>query len=107
LPALYSMGDKVTDLRNLIPCDYNSCIHGGHDVYSNRLGFLDRQVASACSARFVEQSEDPFGPFWRVGPPCSVRPMWSHEGILVYTPTASPRALCILKRHAVLTFSDQ
>jgi hypothetical protein len=40
LPALYSTGGKVTDLRNLIPADYNSCIYGGHDVYPNRLGFL-------------------------------------------------------------------
>jgi hypothetical protein len=27
LPTLYSMGGKVIDLRNLIPADYNSCVH--------------------------------------------------------------------------------
>jgi hypothetical protein len=63
LPALYSTGGKVTDLRNLILADYNSYIHGGHDVYSNQLGFLDHQVASTCSAWFTEQSRDPCGPF--------------------------------------------
>jgi hypothetical protein len=107
LPALYSTGVKVTDLRNLISTDYNYCIHGGYDIYSNRLCFLDYQVVSACSARFTEQFGDPRGPFWRVGPPCLAQPMWSHEGIRVYTPTSSPRALCILKQHAILTFSDQ
>jgi hypothetical protein len=63
LPALYSTEGKVTDLRNLILANYNSCIHGGHDVYPNQLGFLDRQVVSACSARFTEQFGDPRGPF--------------------------------------------
>jgi hypothetical protein len=107
LLVLYSMGGKVTDLKNLIPTDYNSCIYGGHDFYPNRLGFLDCQVVFACSARFTEQFEDLRGPFWGIGPPHLAWPMWSHEGIWVYTPTASPRALCILKRHAVLSFSDQ
>jgi hypothetical protein len=87
LPTLYSMGGKVTDLWNLIPADYNSCIHRGHNVYPNRLGFLDHQVVSACSARFAEQFGDPRGPFWRVGPPRLARPMWSHEGIRVCAPT--------------------
>jgi hypothetical protein len=35
LPALYSTGGKVIDLRNLILADYNSYIHRGHDVYPN------------------------------------------------------------------------
>jgi hypothetical protein len=107
LLALYSSGGKVIDLRNLILADYNSCIHRGYNIYPNRLCFLDHQVDSACSARFAEQFGDPHGPFWQVGPPCLVWPMWSHEGIRVYTPTASPWAPCILKQHAVLTFFDQ
>jgi hypothetical protein len=37
--------------------------HGGYDIYPNRLGFLDCQVVSACSARFAEQFGDPCGPF--------------------------------------------
>jgi hypothetical protein len=89
LPALYSPKGKVTDLRNPIPADYNSRIRKGYNIYPNRLGFLDRQVVFACSVRFAEQSGDPCDPFWRVGPPCLVRPMWSHEGIRVYTPTLS------------------
>jgi hypothetical protein len=40
LLTLYSTGGKVTDLRNIILADYNSCIHRGHDVYPNRLGSL-------------------------------------------------------------------
>jgi hypothetical protein len=63
LPALYSMGGKITDLMNLIPADYNSCIHRGHDVYPNRLGFLDQQVVSTCSAQFAKQFGDPRSPF--------------------------------------------
>jgi hypothetical protein len=86
---------------------YKYCIHGGHDIYSNWLGFLDQQVVSACSALFTEQFGDPRGAFWWVGPPHPAWPMCSHEGIWVYTPTASPRAPCILKQHAILTFSDQ
>jgi hypothetical protein len=35
LPALYSSGGKVTDLRNLILADYNCCIRGGYDIYPN------------------------------------------------------------------------
>jgi hypothetical protein len=97
LPVLYSLGGKVTDLRNPIPANYNSHIRRGYDIYPNRLGFLDHQVVSACSARFVEQSGDPCGPFWQVDPPYLAWPMRSHEGIRVYTPTVSPRALCILK----------
>jgi hypothetical protein len=89
LCALYSTGGKVTDLRNLIPTDYNCCIHEGYDIYPNQLCFLD-QVIFACTARFAEQFGDPRGPFWRVGPPCLARPMWSHEGIQVYTLTTSP-----------------
>jgi hypothetical protein len=108
LLALYSTGGgKVTDLRNLILANYNWCIHRGYDIYSNQLCFLDHQVVSTCSARFTEQFGDLSGPFWQVGPPCLTRPMRSHEGIRVYTPIASPRALCILKQHAVLTFSNQ
>jgi hypothetical protein len=42
LPALYNPGGKVTDLRNLIPTDYNSYIRRGYDINPNRLGFLDR-----------------------------------------------------------------
>jgi hypothetical protein len=49
LPALYSTGGKVIGLRNLVPIGYNCCIHGGYDIYPNRLGFLDQQVVSACS----------------------------------------------------------
>jgi hypothetical protein len=86
LPALYSTGGKVIYLRNLVPIGYNYCIHGGHNIYLNRLGFLDQQVVSACSARFAEQFGDPRSSFWRVGPPCPAWPMWSHEGIQVYTP---------------------
>jgi hypothetical protein len=56
---------------------------------SNQLGFLDRQVVFACFAQFVEQFRDPRGLFWRIGPPRLARPMWSHEGIRVYTPTIS------------------
>jgi hypothetical protein len=63
LPALYSSGGKVTDLRNLILADYNCCIYGGYDIYSNRLCFLDHQVVSTCSARFAEQFGDLRGPF--------------------------------------------
>jgi hypothetical protein len=85
-PPYIVRGGKVTDLKNLILADYNSCIHVGHDVYPNRLGFLDRQVVSTCSAWFTEQFRDPRGPFWRIGPPRLARPMWSHEGIRVYTP---------------------
>jgi hypothetical protein len=92
LPALYSPGGKVTDLRNLIPANYNSRIRRGYDIYPNRLGFLDRQVVSACSSRFVELSGDPCGPFWRVEPPYLARPMWSHDGIRVYTPTLIQQA---------------
>jgi hypothetical protein len=87
LPALYSPGFKVTDLRNPILANYKSCIHRGYAIYPNRLGFLDRQVVFACPARLTEQSGDSCGPFWRVGPPYPARPMWSHEGIRVYTPT--------------------
>jgi hypothetical protein len=54
LPALYSTRGKVIDLRNIIPADYNYCIHGGYDIYSNRLCSLDHQVVSACSVRFAE-----------------------------------------------------
>jgi hypothetical protein len=63
LLALYSTGGKVTDLRNLIPVDYNCCICGGYGIYLNRLGFLDHQVVSACSARFAEQFGDLGGLF--------------------------------------------
>jgi hypothetical protein len=86
LPALHSTEDKVIDIRNLIPADYNSCIYGGHDIYPNRLSFLDRQVVSPYSARFAEQFGNPRGPFWRIGPPRLAQPIWSHEGIQVYTP---------------------
>ena len=41
----------------------------------------------------------------RAGPPPLVRPMCNHEGIWVYTPTASPRGLCILRDNPA--FSDQ
>jgi hypothetical protein len=41
LPTLYTLGGKVTDLRNLILADYNHCIYGGYDIYPNRLCFLD------------------------------------------------------------------
>jgi hypothetical protein len=75
LPALYSPEGKVTDLRNPIPGNYNSRIYRGYDIYPNQLGFLDRQVVSACSARFAEQSGDPCGPFWRVRPPYLARLM--------------------------------
>jgi hypothetical protein len=91
LPALYSVGGKVTDLRNPDLADYNCCIHGGHDMYPNRLGFLDRQVVSACSARFAEQFGDPRSSFYHIGPPYLVWPMLSHEGIQVYTPTVTLR----------------
>jgi hypothetical protein len=37
LPALYSMGGKVTNLRNLIPADYSRYIRKGYDIYLNRL----------------------------------------------------------------------
>jgi hypothetical protein len=87
LPALYSTWDKVTYLRNLILANYNCCIRGGYDIYSNQLCFLDHKVVLACSAQFAKHFGDPRGPFWRVGPPCLARPMWSHEGIHVYTPT--------------------
>jgi hypothetical protein len=40
LPVLYSPGGKVTDLRNQILANYNSCIRRGYDIYPNRLGFL-------------------------------------------------------------------
>jgi hypothetical protein len=90
LPALYSTGGKVIDLRNLVTINYNYCIHGGHDIYPNRLGFLDHQVVSACSTWFAEQFRDPRGPFWQVGPPCLVRPMWSHEGIWSISPQLVP-----------------
>jgi hypothetical protein len=63
LPALYNTGGKVIDLRNLILADYNCCICGGYDIYSNRLCFLDHQVVFACSTRFAKQFEDPCGPF--------------------------------------------
>jgi hypothetical protein len=63
LPALYSLGGKVIDLRNLILADYNCCICGGYDIYPNRLCFLDHQVVSACSARFAEQFGDLRVPF--------------------------------------------
>jgi hypothetical protein len=63
LPALYSLVGKVTDLRNLILANYNSCIHKGYDIYPNRLGFLDHQVVSACPHMVVEQSRDSCGPF--------------------------------------------
>jgi hypothetical protein len=53
----------TADLRNLVPIGYNYCIHGGYDIYPNRLGFLDHQLVSACSAQFVEQFGDPRGPF--------------------------------------------
>jgi hypothetical protein len=43
----------------------------------------------------------------RAGPPQMVRPMYHLVVPGVYTPTASPRAPCILMRHAVLTFSEQ
>ena len=36
-----------------------------------------------------------------------VRPMSTHEGIGVYTSTASPWAPCIVMQHAVLSFFDQ
>jgi hypothetical protein len=85
-PALYSTGGKVTYLKNLIPADYNNCIRGGYDIYHNQLGFLDQQVVSACSARSAEQFGDPRSPLRRVGPRFLARPMWSHEGIRVYTP---------------------
>jgi hypothetical protein len=87
LPALYSTGGKVTDLRNLILADYNRCIHGGYNIYSDQLCFLDHQVVSSCSTWFAEQFGDSRGPFWRIGPPCLARPMWSHEGIRVYALT--------------------
>jgi hypothetical protein len=96
-PALYSTGDKVTDLRNLIPADYNCCIHEGYDIYSNWLCFLDHQVVSACSAWFAEQFRDPRSPFWRVGPPRLAWPMWSHKGIWVYTPTISCHVILAYK----------
>jgi hypothetical protein len=63
LPALYSMGGKVIDLRNLVSIDYNYCIHKGHDIYPNRLGFLDHQVVFSSFARFIEQFGDLRGPF--------------------------------------------
>jgi hypothetical protein len=102
LPVLYSMGGKVTDLRNLILADYNSRIRRWYDIYPNRLGFLDHRVVFACSAWFTEQFGDPRGPFWQVGPPRLAWPMYVHEGIRVYTPVASPRVLCILMQHVVL-----
>jgi hypothetical protein len=55
LPALYSPGGKVIDLRNLVPIGYNHCIRIGHEIYSNRPGFLDRQVGVRIS-RAVRQS---------------------------------------------------
>jgi hypothetical protein len=85
------MGGKVTNLRNLVTIGYNYCIHRGHNIYPNRLGFLNQQVVSACSTWFAEQFRDLRGPFWRVGPPRLVWPMWSHEGIRVYTPTRSQK----------------
>jgi hypothetical protein len=63
LPTLYSTEGKVIDLRTLVPIGYNYCIHKEHDIYPNRLGFLDHQVVSACSARFTEQFRDPHDPF--------------------------------------------
>jgi hypothetical protein len=32
LLALYRIGGKVTDLRNLIPVDYNCYIRRGYDI---------------------------------------------------------------------------
>jgi hypothetical protein len=84
LPALYSTGGKVIDLRNLVLIGYNSYIHGGYNIYHNRLGFVDRQVVSACSAQIAKRFRDPRGPFWRVGPPCigaaHVEP-WGYTGL--------------------------
>jgi hypothetical protein len=45
LPALYSTGGKITDLRNLVPIGYHDHIHIGHETYPNRPGSLDRQAS--------------------------------------------------------------
>jgi hypothetical protein len=89
LPALYSTGGKVTDLRNLVLIGYNSCIHGGYNIYHNRLGFVDHQVVSACSARIASGSEIRVALFDELGHLVLARPMLSHEDIRVYTPTVA------------------
>jgi hypothetical protein len=44
LLALYSMGGKVTDLRNLVPIGYNNHIRMGYKIYPNRSSSLNHQV---------------------------------------------------------------
>jgi hypothetical protein len=51
------------------PSQLQLSYHGGHDIFPKWLDFLDRQVVSACSARFVEQLEHLRGLFWGAGPP--------------------------------------
>jgi hypothetical protein len=55
LPALYSMGGKVIDLRNLSLISYNNHIHMGYEIYPNRPGSLDHQVGLSIS-RVVRRS---------------------------------------------------
>jgi hypothetical protein len=57
LPTLYSPGGKVTDLRNPILADYNSCIRRGYDIYPNRLCFLNHQVSLLASHGLPSSSE--------------------------------------------------
>jgi hypothetical protein len=54
------------------------------------------KLVSIYLVRYVDQLGDPRDLFRRVGPFPLVQPMCSHECIWVYTPTASPQALCIL-----------
>jgi hypothetical protein len=92
----------------LILVGYNSHSWPDKDSYSNRPGscliskfaFLpyagcrSDQLGRASSLSWAEPTE-------------LSQPKSSHRGIGVNTPTASPRELCIVMRHAILTFSEQ
>jgi hypothetical protein len=59
------------------------------------------KLVSVYPAWYTDQLGDPRRLLWRVGPPPPARPMCSNEGIWVYSPIASPRALRILMWNTV------
>jgi hypothetical protein len=59
LPALYSTGGKVTDLRSLVPIGYNNCIYMGYEIYPNRQVPLIIKLVSVYPAWYANQLGDP------------------------------------------------
>jgi len=74
--------------------------------HSYKQGILFGTISCCLVVHADQRHASHFFILW-AGPSLMVWPMLTHEGIGVYTPTASLRAPCIVMRHAILSFFDQ